>query len=243
MRMASLLSNALVVLFINSFRFAVIFGHRCLDESSCLYQSCSMDSDCSVNEVCCSGMCQHGSDCLGKSCSTISDCSVGQCCCSNVCKCDCSGYLPCSWRNNCSVGQYCWEGVCTNNVYGDDPVFIPLVVVSSLVGFFIVLMFIYYCYRRARLGRPGRVQMERQVTTTVVTTTQPATQASPQAHQHGYPYQSLPQNDQYQNAAPPPYSGRMVTGSDLPPPYNSRTQRKPDGGHTSPPTYGSLQST
>ena len=204
-RMASLLSNALLVLVITSFQFAVIFG---------------------------------------KSCSIKSDCSVGQSCCSNVCLYDCSGY-PCSSSNNCSVGQDCWQGYCTNNYiyhysYDYYPVFTPLVVVSSLVVFFIVLMFIYYCYRRARLGRPGRVQMERQVTTTVVTTTQPATQASPQAHQHGYPYQSLPQNDQYQNAAPPPYSGRMVTGSDLPPLYNSRTQRKPDGGHTSPPAYGSL---
>ena len=242
--MASLLSNALVVLVITSFRFAVIFGHRCLNESSCLHQSCSMDSDCSVNEACCSGMCQYGSNCLGKSCSIKSDCSVGQGCCGNLCMYDCSGY-PCSSDNNCSVRQYCWDGFCTSNyTYGYvSPAFIPFVVVGSLVGFFIILMLIYYCYRRARLGRHCRVEMERRVNTTVATTIQSASQASPQAHQQGYPYQSLSQNDQYQNAAPPPYSGRMATGSDLPPPYNSPTQRKPEGGHASHPTYGTVQST
>ena len=230
--MASLLPNGLVVLFIISFCFAVIFGschrfsspcssgqvccsHRCLNESSCLYQSCSMDSDCSVNEACCSGMCQSGYDC--------------------------SGY-PCSSSNNCSYWQYCLYGVCENtDMYSYNyAVIILFTVVSSLVAFFIVLMFIYYCYRRVRLGRPGRVETERRVTTTVATTTQSASHALPQAHQQGYPYQSLPQD---QNAAPPPYSGGMATGSDLPPPYNSRTQGKPEEGHTSRRTYGAVQST
>mgnify|MGYP000185190548 CR=1 FL=1 len=126
--MASVLARALVVLFICSFRFAVIFGrcsrflsscssgqvwNRCVHGSNCLYHSCTMNSRCSVNEACCSGMCQYGSDCLDKSCSKKFDCSVGQSCCSNVCEdgYDCSGHL-CSSSNDCSVRQDCCDGIC-----------------------------------------------------------------------------------------------------------------------------------
>ena len=213
--MASVLSNALVVLFIFSSRFAIIFGwcdddrfsrscssdqiccgNQCVNGSSCLHQSCSTDFDCSVNEACCSGQCQHGSNCLGNYCSNNSDCSVYESCCNNVC-------------------QYRYGCTCIFHGSYNDAFLIPFIVVGSLVAFFIVMMFIYYCNRRARLGRPCRVEVERQVTTTVPTTTQSVTNAPPQAHQQGHAYQSLPQCDQYQNAAPPPYSGRIATGSDL----------------------------
>ena len=227
--MASVLSNLLAVLLITSFRFAVIFGwcHRsssscslsqvccrnqCVYGTSCLYQSCSIDSDCSVSEVCCSGQCQDGYDCLGKSCSFSSDCGVAEDCCDGVC-------------------DYC-----------DDysGLIIAFVIVGSFVAFFLLLMFIYYCYRRARLRRPGGVVIARP---SQVTTTHSVINPPPQVFQQGYPYQSLPQYDQYQNAAPPPYSGGMATGSDLPPPYNPHTRGKPEEGHTSHPTYGAIPST
>jgi len=251
--MASVLARALVVLFICSFRFAVIFGrcsrflsscssgqvccrNRCVHGSNCLYQSCSMNSHCSVNEACCSGMCQYGSDCLDKSCSKKFDCSVGQSCCSNVCEdgYDCSGHL-CSSSNDCSVGQDCCDGICDYCV--DQTPIIVGAIVASLGAFFPLIMFIYCCHRRARLGRPGRVVLGRPVTTTVATKTHSAIHAPPQVYQQGYqqgyPYQSLPQKyDQYQNANPPPNSGGMATGCVLPPPYNPET-----------PTYGAIQST
>ena len=288
--MASILAHALVVLFVCSFRFAVIFGwcnryssycdsyqvccrNQCVYGSNCLYQSCSMDSDCSVNEACCSDKCRAGSDCigqscskesdcsvneaccsgkchagygcLGKACSKKSDCSVGESCCRNVCKYDydCSGYL-CSSSNDCSIGQDCCDGVCDYCV--DQTAVIVGAVVGSLGALFLLLMFIYCCNRRARLGCPGRVVIGRPVTTTVAATTHTAIHAPPQVYQQGYqqgyPYQSLPQYAQYQNAAPPPYSGGMATGCVLPPPYNPETQEKEDGGCTSHPTCGAVQS-
>ena len=200
--MASLLSNALVVLIIISFRFSVIFGwcdryssycdydqvccrHQCVYRSNCLYQSCSMDSDCSVNEACCSGKCRYGYDCRGQSCSMDSDCSAGEECCNSVCKDHCSGDF-CVSSSDCSVGQMCCVNTCTN-YYCDDPTTaIAIAVVSSLVGLFLVFMLIYFCNRQARLGRPGTAEMERQVSTT-----QSAIHASPHADQQGYSYQSL----------------------------------------------------
>lgn len=229
-RMASVFSNLLMFLLIISSRFAVIFGwcdrysgscssyqvccrNQCVYGGSCLYQSCSIDSDCSVSEVCCSGQCQDGYNCYGKSCSFSSDCSVGEDCCDGVCD------------------YYCDD---------DSGIIIAFVIVGSFVAFFLLLMLIYYCYRRARLRRPGGVVIARP---SQVTTTHSVINPPPQVFQQGYPYQSLPQYDQYQNAAPPPYSGGMATGSDLPPPYNPHTRGKPEEGHTSHPTYGAIPST
>ena len=231
--MASVLSNALVVFFIISFRFAVIFS-RC--DGSWSY--------CGSYQVCCRNQCVYGSSCLGQSCSMDSDCSFDESCCYNACQegYDCSGSF-CSTSNDCSVGQNCCENTCTYNDCEDPSSVIVGVVVGSFVAFFLVMMLVYYCIRRARLGGPGRAVMGRRVTTTIVTTTQSASHAPPRVHQQGYPYHSLPQYDLYQNAAPPPYSGTMATRSDLPPPYNPQTQRKPEEGHTSHPTYGAIPST
>ena len=140
-----------------------------------------MDSHCSVNEACCSGMCQYGSDCLDKSCSKKFDCSVGQSCCSNVCEdgYDCSGHL-CSSSNDCSVGQDCCDGICDYCV--DQTPVVVGAIVASLGAFFPLMMFIYCCNRRARLGRPGRVVLGRLVTITVATKTHLAIHASPQVY-------------------------------------------------------------
>jgi len=176
-KMASVISNALGVLIIISFRFSVIFGQcdrsssyrdcapdqvcsrrQCFNSSNCLYLSCSMDSDCSVNEVCCSGKCRSGSDCSGDFCRSSNDCSVGQKCCVNT---------------------------CTNYDCEDPTVAILIAVVGSLVGLFVVFISIYYCHRRARLGRSGTAEVVRQVAPTDATTTQ-------SANQQGYAYQQLP---------------------------------------------------
>ena len=176
-KMASVISNALVVLIIISFRFSVIFGQcdrsssyrdcapdqvccrrQCLYSSNCLYLSCSMDSDCSVNEVCCSSKCRSGSDCREDFCRSSNDCSVGQKCCVNT---------------------------CTNYDCEDPAVAILIAVVGSLVGLFVVFISIYYCHRRARLGRSDTAEEGRQVAPTDATTTQ-------SANQQGYAYQQLP---------------------------------------------------
>ena len=194
--------------------------NQCVYGSNCLYQSCSMDSDCSVNEACCSGQCRAGSDCNGQSCSKKSDCSayeaccsgkcrpgsdcsgqfcskksdcsVGESCCNSVCKHshDCSGYF-CFSSNDCSVGQKCCVSTCTSYHCDDPTAAIAIAVVSSLVGLFLVFMLIYFCNRPARLGRPSTLEMERQVATTVASTTQSAIHSSPHADQQGYSYQSL----------------------------------------------------
>ena len=202
-KMASVLSNALVVLIIISFRFSVIFGdcnrylsdcglgqvccsRHCVPGSDCLDQSCSMDSDCLVNEeVCCSGKCRSGYICSGLSCFKKSDCSVAESCCNSVCKDsdDCTGDF-CHTSNDCSVGQNCCMNICTNYDCDNPTVAILIAVVGSLGGLFVVFISIYYCHRRARFGRPGTAEEGRQVATTDATTTQ-------SANQQGYAYQPL----------------------------------------------------
>ena len=128
--MSSVLSNAVVVLLIVSFRFSVIFSYcyrsssscgsykvccknQCVYGSNCLGESCSLDSQCSVGESCCSGKCRYGSNCLGKYCSTKSDCSTYQACCSGKCSygSDCSGQ-SCSKKSDCSAYEACCSSKC-----------------------------------------------------------------------------------------------------------------------------------
>ena len=123
--MSSVLSNAVVVLLIVSFRFSVIFSwcsvwssycesyevccrNRCFYGSNCLNRSCSIDSHCSVSESCCSGICQYGSNCLGKDCSNKSDCSFYEACCSGKCRTgfDCLG-KDCTKKSDCSLNEAC----------------------------------------------------------------------------------------------------------------------------------------
>ncbi|XP_044176406.1 tenascin-like [Acropora millepora] len=128
--MSSVLSNAVVVLLIVSFRFSVIFSYcyrsssscgsykvccknQCVYGSNCLGESCSLDSQCSVGESCCSGKCRYGSNCLGNYCSTKSDCSAYEACCSGKCRSgyDCSGQ-SCTKKSDCSIYQACCSGKC-----------------------------------------------------------------------------------------------------------------------------------
>ena len=255
--MASVLLIPLAVLLMISSRFAAIFGwcdgsssscsvsqvccrNQCVYGTSCLYRSCSMDSDCSDGEVCCSSECRTEYDCSGQSCSMDSDCSSSQYCCNGVCRYgyDCYG-RSCSRSNACGVGLDCCDGVC-DFCDDDSGLTIALVVLGSLVALFFLVMLIYYCHRRSRFGRAGGVVIARQ---SQVPSTHSVIHAPPQVSRQGYPYQSLPQYDQCQNAAPPPYSGGMATGSDLPPPYSPPTQGTAEGGHTSHPTYGAIPST
>ena len=128
--MSLVLSNAVVVLLIVSFRFSVILSfcygpssycgsgyvccrNRCVYKSNCLYESCSVDSHCSLNESCCSRMCQYGSNCLGKYCSEESDCSDYEACCSGKCRSGygCSGQY-CSKKSDCSTYEACCSSKC-----------------------------------------------------------------------------------------------------------------------------------
>ncbi|XP_015758085.1 PREDICTED: keratin-associated protein 5-1-like [Acropora digitifera] len=133
--MSSVLSNAVVVLLIVSFRFSVIFSYcdrswsscgsyqvccknQCVYGSNCVGESCSLDSQCLVGESCCSSKCRYGSNCLGSYCATKSDCSANEACCSSTCRSgyDCSGQ-SCTTKSDCSTYQACCSGKCR---YGSD---------------------------------------------------------------------------------------------------------------------------
>ncbi|XP_015758080.1 PREDICTED: keratin-associated protein 5-1-like [Acropora digitifera] len=128
--MSSVLSNAVVLLLIVSFRFSVIFSwcsrsssscgsyqvccnSQCVYGSNCLGESCSWDSHCSVDESCCSGKCRYGSTCLGKYCSKTSDCSVNEACCGSKCQygSNCLGEY-CSKQSDCLGYEACCSGKC-----------------------------------------------------------------------------------------------------------------------------------
>ena len=81
--------------------------------SNCAGSSCSLDSDCSANQVCCHSKCVLENRCIGERCVLNSYCRANQECCNSVCVSgkSCSG-RSCSMDSDCSANQVCCHSKC-----------------------------------------------------------------------------------------------------------------------------------
>ena len=95
----------------------VCCANKCVFGSSCAGRSCSLESDCSVNQACCHSKCVQGINCAGQRCVFDSDCSVNQACCYSKCVTEknCLGQ-PCDSHSDCSSGQSCCNGKCKSGL-------------------------------------------------------------------------------------------------------------------------------
>ena len=91
----------------------VCCGNKCVFGSNCAGRSCSLDSDCSVNQACCHSKCVAETNCAGRSCSLDSHCSANQVCCHSKClrKSSCLGQR-CTFDSDCSSNQTCCDSKC-----------------------------------------------------------------------------------------------------------------------------------
>ena len=200
---------------------------------------------CATGQVCCNDVCVFGTDCLGRYCTLDSDCSIVESCCNNYCHLDCIG-LSCFTGSDCGLYENCCDGSCT---YSDCSYPIG-VIVASLFGALILICLVSLCifcaYRRRQTTvRPGRGIVEQRVTT--VTTTRTVPQSNPHypgqmppSYQQGYPYQPLPQYEQHQAAAPPPYNPGTTRRCEQPPPCSATTQGKSGGVYAPQTSYGAV---
>ena len=193
------------------------------DYGNCLGQYCILDSDCSSDESCCNRKCHYGSNCIGVSCSTDGDCKSYENCCYGLCSnSDCYSY------------------------YDPTPVIVGSIFGATIFICLFSMCIFCACRRRQTTVRPGRVIVEQRVTT--VTTTRTVPQSNPHypgqmppSYQQGYPYQPLPQYEQHQAAAPPPYNPGTTRRCEQPPPYSATTQGKLGGVYAPQTSYGAVQ--
>ena len=211
---------------------------------------CSSYQTCATGHVCCNSVCVYGTNCLGQYCTFDSDCSSGERCCNSNCHygSDCIG-ASCSTDTDCGSFEYCCDGSCS---YNSDCYYDPTgVILGSLFGAVIFICLVslcifYACRRRQTTVRPGRVIVGQRVTTVTTTRTVPQSHPPypgqmPPSYQQSYPYQPLPQYEQHQAAAPPPYNPGTTRGSEQPPPYSATTQGNSGGVYAPQTSYGAVQ--
>ena len=119
-------------------------GNRCVFGSNFAGWSCSLDSDCSVNQVYCR------SKCVRRRCNFTSDCSSGQSCCSGNCRegLTCIG-KSCRSKKNCQAAEICCRGTFSKVI-----AYFVGSIAAFLVIVLIIAIFLVYRRRRATRRRP-----------------------------------------------------------------------------------------
>lgn len=141
---------------------------KCLRRSSCLSKRCTFDSDCSANQACCNSKCIIGNDCFGQRCNFNSDCSSGQSCCSGSCKdgLTCIG-KSCISETNCQAAEICCRGTCSSDCNHVEYIVWPIAAFLVVVFLIIVILLIY----RRRQAKRRQLTTTRDLTLNITTPT------------------------------------------------------------------------